>query len=184
MKKYELYLISLSLLFLFIFLLTVPVCWKGKCNLIIDFSVVYIFCIINLILFIYTVFLTFKLKIRLKSNQHTPFRIENVKNDSYEHLTFLVTYIIPLVAFDFSNYRYQLLFIILIGIIGYMYAKTDMYYSNPSLALLGYSIFRVEAVFRDGTSKTITVLSKDKIEKDNEVSYIPLSNNVYIGTVR
>lgn len=174
------------MLFLFVFFLTVPVCWDDQCSPIKlnDLFSIYLFSLANLILFIYSVLLMFKLRIKLGVNNHTPFSVKSVNNDSYEHLVFLVTYIIPLVAFDFDNYRYQILFAALIAIIGYMYAKTDMYFSNPSLAILGYSIYKIEAKFRGNDIKSITVLSKDSIVDGNEVSYIKISNNVYIGKVR
>lgn len=186
MKKYELYLISLSLLFLFVFFLTVPVCWSNACGLIRlnELFSTYLFSLVNLALFVYSLVLMFKLKSKLRANNHPPFSVKSVHNDSYEHLIFLVTYIIPLVAFDFDNYRYQILFAALIVVIGYMYAKTDMYFSNPSLAILGYSIYRIEAGFRGNDVKSIIVLSKDSIIDGNEVSYIKISDNVYVGKVR
>lgn len=186
MKKYELYLISLSMLFIFVFFLTVPVCWGEKCSSIKlnELFSIYLFSLFNLLLFIYSLLLMFKLRSKLGANNHTPFNVKSVSNDSYEHLVFLVTYIIPLVAFDFDDYRYQILFVALIAIIGYMYAKTDMYFSNPSLAILGYSIYKIEAGFRGNDVKSITVLSKNSIIDGNEVSYIKISNNVYIGKVR
>lgn len=186
MKRYELYLISLSMLFLFVFFLTLPFCWGIDCRLIGLKALLstYLFCLISLIFFMYSLILILKLKSKLKANNHTPFNVKSIKNDSYEHLVFLVTYIIPLVAFDFENYKYQILFIVLISLIGYMYTKTDMYFSNPSLAILGYSIYRVEAGFRGNETKLITVLSKDSIIDGDEVSYIEISAHVYIGKVR
>lgn len=173
------------MLFLFVLFLTFPSCWGANCQLIglKDLFPVYIFWLVNLILFLYSVLLVLKLNNKLKANNHTPFNVKSVKNDSYEHLVFLVTYIVPLVAFDFDNYRYQMLFVTLILVIGYMYAKTDMYFSNPSLAILGYSIYKVEAGFRGNETKLITVLSKDSIINGDEVSYIKISNHVYIGKV-
>ena len=65
-----------------------------------------------------------------------------------------------------------------------MYAKTDMYFSNPSLAILGYSIYKIEAEFRGNEIKSIIILSKDSIINGNHVSYIRITDNVYIGKVR
>ena len=186
MKKYELYLISLSMLFLFVFFLTLPVCWNNECSFVGTSELLsnHLFSIVNLVLFLYSLLLIFKLNYKLRANNHPPFIVKSISDDSYEHLIFLVTYIIPLVAFDFNSYRYQILFVTLLVVIGYMYAKTDMYFSNPSLAILGYSIYRIEAEFRGNEIKSIVILSKDSIINGNHVSYIRITDNVYIGKVR
>lgn len=186
MRKYELYLISLSMLFLFVFFLTLPVCWSNECSFVGTSELFsnHLFSIVNLVLFLYSLLLIFKLNYKLGANNHPPFTVKSISNDSYEHLIFLVTYIIPLVAFDFNSYKYQILFVTLLVVIGYMYAKTDMYFSNPSLAILGYSIYKIEAEFRGNEIKSIIILSKDSIINGNQVSYIRITDNVYIGKVR
>lgn len=185
MKKYELYLISLSMLFFFVLFLTLPYCWGSECNFVglNQLFTKYLFSFANFFLLVYSCILMLKLKIRLKSNSHTSFKVNRIENKSYEHLVFLTTYIIPLVAFDFSNYKYQALFMVLIFFIGLMYSKTDMYFSNPSLAILGYSIFNVEGIFRGNRVETVTVLSKDRLKVGDEVPYLPLSDEVYIGRI-
>ncbi|ENX07773.1 anti-phage protein KwaA [Acinetobacter courvalinii] len=186
-NKLKLYFISLALLFIFIIVVTIdiPFCFQDGCSFI-GFKLLFFknwFSLICLVCFFISLFFWFDFKFKLKGSTSNPFKAKKVENVSFEHLTFLATYIVPLISFNFDSDKFKLLFTLLIFVIGIIYLKTNLFYANPSLALMGYSIYKVDADFRDGAKEGIIVLSLNKIEKDSLVTYIKLDENVYFGRV-
>ncbi|WP_266095432.1 hypothetical protein [Acinetobacter seifertii] len=41
----------------------------------------------------------------MKGTTEIPFEIKKIDDANYEHLTFLATYVVPLISFDFSEGR-------------------------------------------------------------------------------
>lgn len=116
---------------------------------------------------------------KLEGSRRTNYKIVKIQNANYEHLTFLTTYIIPLVVFDLQNVRYVIVLFILLIVIGIIYVKTDMYYANPSLALLGYHIYKVDILSRHGAKEDIIFISKEILHNDMYVNYKELDEKIY-----
>lgn len=121
----------------------------------------------------------FDFSFKLKDATQIPFKISKIENIDYEHLTFLTTYIVPLVCFNFVDTRYQLVLIILLVVIGVIYIRTDLFYANPTLALLNYRIYRVDGEFKDGIRENIVLISRKTLEVNQRVDYIKLDNRIY-----
>jgi hypothetical protein len=120
---------------------------------------------------------------RSKGTPELSFKIIEIENIDYEHLTFLTTYIIPLVCFQFENLRYIIVFIILLIVIGAIYIRTDMFYANPTLAILQFRIYKVSGEFRTGeTRKDRILISKDKLTKEDRVKYFKLDERIYYAS--
>ncbi len=108
-----------------------------------------------------------------------PFKIAKIENINYEHLTFLTTYIVPLVCFNFVDLRYQIVLLILIFVIAMIYIKTDLFYANPTLALLNYKIYKVDGDFKDGKRENLILISRNNLELKQRCDYIKLDNRIY-----
>jgi len=52
-----------------------------------------------------------------------------------------------------------------------------MFYSNPTLALLGYKIFKVKT----SKKKNIILISKDHLQEDNWISFKLIGDNIYFA---
>lgn len=160
----------------------IPYCFSGDCdfigiNLLIKNNIV---PLISLICIIIGVYAYYDFKWVLKGNLQLPFEIIEITNVDYEHITFLTTYIIPLVTFNFLDIRYQIVFVILILVIGIIYIRTDLFYANPTLAILRFRIYRVAGKFRNNTEKKdIILISKDILSKGDNVRYIKLDNRIF-----
>ena len=89
-----------------------------------------------------------------------------------------VTYIIPFLSFNFGEGKNRLVFFLILLIIGNIFIKTNMYYTNPVLVIFGYNIYKLSTKNRE---KSIIVISKDILCKTNEIKLIFLSDNVYIA---
>lgn len=187
MNKLKLYLVSLILLFVFLIIITIDIsfCFELSCKFIgiKDFFAKNWFAFISFIFLLIGLFFWFEFRFKINGATEIPFKIVKSENISFEHLTFLATYIIPLISFNFSDDKFKLVFSILLVVIGVIYIKTNMFYANPSLALMGYSIYKVDAEFRSGIKKDVIVLSMSKISDCSMVTYIKLDENVYLGKV-
>jgi hypothetical protein len=116
----------------------------------------------------------------LSGSKRIPFEITKIENLNHDHLAFLTTYIIPLITFNFDSLRYTVAFFLLLVIIGAIYVKTNMFYANPSLALLGYHIYKVDGTFfRTGNEQDLIVISREKLTLGMEVSYKKLDEKIY-----
>lgn len=118
----------------------------------------------------------------LKNVKHLPVQVESVESINYENLSFLATYIIPLVCFPMNSLREIAVLFFVILIIGCIFVKTNLYYTNPSLVLLGFNVYKVNcksstnAVLKDGI-----VIIKGKITAGDTIRYLSLSDNVHFA---
>lgn len=170
--KIELYFMSLGLLFFLLIIksIDIPVCFDPNANFVgwkyllthNIATIVCTFCLIGAIIcrkrFLHS----------LEGNQDLPCEILNIKNGNYEYLTFLTTYIIPLICFDLGSIRDSILLVVLLLLLGVLFIKTNLYYLNPSLALIGFNIYIAEINYKGATIPESIILSKIKLKKGDE----------------
>jgi hypothetical protein len=186
-RKIGLFILSLWLLFLLIIIITVkvPFCFTGDCEFVgwsylAKNNIIPIFCVFAILIGLIS-FLDFRFQ-----TQGTPelsFKIKESENIDYEHLTFLTTYIIPLVCFQFENFRYIITFIIILFVIGLIYIRTDLFYANPTLAILGFRIYKVSGEFRNGEIRRDRILiTKNVLNTDDRIKYFKLDERIYYAS--
>lgn len=121
---------------------------------------------------------TFEYQISSSSDEY--FVLKKLKNKNYEHLTFLTTYIIPLICFDLSQIRYTIILILLMIVIGVIYVKTDIYYANPTLALLGYHLYEASVELRDEQiHENCILIVKGKITINSQLEYLQVDEDIF-----
>jgi hypothetical protein len=64
-------------------------------------------------------------------------------------------------------------------VMGIIYIKTDLFYANPSLALLGFHIYRVNGSFKNGDREGIILICRGKLKEGQKVPYIKLDDRIY-----
>ncbi|WP_459581784.1 anti-phage protein KwaA [Dickeya oryzae] len=183
-RKINLYILSLAILFFFFIFITikVPICFSSQCEFIgwgrlLKDNIIPIVCIV---LLFYCGYAYLRFEYDTKRSGGLPVKIIKLEKINYEHLTFLATYIIPLITFDFEKERYVLVLAALLVIMGVIYIKTDLFYANPSLALLGFNIYKVDIkVSEDKNKEGVIIISRKKLEVEKMVSYIVLDDRVY-----
>jgi hypothetical protein len=182
-RKFQLYILSLGLLFLFFIILTVdmPLCFSKNCKFI-GFSELFfsnVIPTISIILLICCFCIFEKFKYDISGTHELPFQIKTLESMSYDHLTFLATYLIPLISFDLSDCRQLIVLFLLLIVMGGIYVKTDLFYANPSLALLGFYIYRADGWFVNGERKSIVLICQGRLEVSQSVTYIKLDDKIY-----
>ncbi len=183
-RKIGLFFLSLWLLFLLMIIITVdiPVCFSGNCefigfNYLLSHNVIPIIGIISLII---GAFSYYDFKFQMKGAPERSFKITEIENVDYEHLTFLTTYIVPLVTFNFASVRYQIVFVILLIVIGIIYIRTDLFYANPTLAILKFRIYKVNGELKgEETQKNKILITRESLSKDDRVKYVKLDERIY-----
>lgn len=180
--KLSLYMISLWILFFMLIVLKVDVSdipFEVNCNNIKSFLWKNTFSIICILFTVFGIIGYFLFKDSLKNAKQLPVKIVKCESVNYENLSFLATYIIPLVCFPMETDREIFVMFAVIILIGCIFVKTNLYYTNPSLVLLGFNVYRVNTdskSFQEGI-----VIVKGKLELGDDVKYLPLSDNVYFG---
>lgn len=183
-RKIGLFFLSLWLLFVLIIVITIdiPICFSDNSSFVgighlLSHNIIPIICLMAIGIGIFSYF---DFKFQMKGSPELSFQIEVIENIDYEHLTFLTTYIIPLVCFQFKELRYLLVFGIILVVIGIIYVRTDLFYANPTLAIFKYRIFKVNGKFRNGEIRENRILiSKDKLTQGDRVKYLKLDERIY-----
>ncbi|EEO1774199.1 hypothetical protein VS68_24210, partial [Salmonella enterica subsp. enterica serovar Virchow] len=68
----------------------------------------------------------------------------------------------------------------LLIIMGVIYIKTDLFYANPSLALLGFNIYKLDISISENKIKEgVIVITRRKLEAGSMFSFIVLDDRVY-----
>ncbi|WP_151789884.1 anti-phage protein KwaA [Acinetobacter seifertii] len=183
LRKVDLYILSLGLLFLFFIIMSIQ--FPGEYFFIKDFEswceliLKNILTIISFLALLYCFYAYKKFDFDLKGTTEIPFEIKKIDDANYEHLTFLATYVVPLISFDFSEGRQIVVLVLLLVVMGAIYVKTDLFYANPSLALLGFRIYRANGGFKTGARDGIILISRTKMKVGAKVSYIKLDDRIY-----
>lgn len=182
-RKIGLFFLSLWLLFILTIIITIdiPICFTGNWEFIgikklLSRNAIPLISVISLLIGLYSYY---DFTHKLRDAVQVPFKVKKIESIDYEHLTFLTTYIIPLVCFNFQNVRYQIVLFVLLFVIASIYVKTDLFYANPTLALLNFRIYKVNGQFKDGERNDIIIITRKEVKLEDRCDYIKLDNRIY-----
>jgi hypothetical protein len=183
LEKFELYVLSLWLLFLLIIVVTIdiPICFDKQCAFIGFAELIKRNAVsgIALVFVLFGVLCYFRFDYKIAGSKSIPVTISSVEDLNYEHLTFLSTYIIPLICFNLTSVRYLIALGLLLVVIGVIYVKTDKFYANPTLAVLGFRLYSAVVTRRTGQTVKVVLISKDRLHEDSQIQFLELDNRVY-----
>lgn len=118
----------------------------------------------------------------MRSSRQGPWKIVEIENVSFENLGFLATYIVPLLCFDLDFHldekRNALMLLLVIIAIGAVYIKANLYYTNPSLALMNFRIYKITYECQ-GVSKNAIILCREKLNEGDILFARFIDENVY-----
>lgn len=184
-QKIKLYIISLGFLFILLFINKIPYCFIGECNFVGFYKlftehVVATFCLVFITLGTYF-YWRFNYKF-VKGATTLPKTIKRVEDLNFETLSFFITYVIPLMCFDLDFNldagRNFLMLILVLILIGWIYVKTNIFYTNPTLAILGYRIYKIDTE----TTQNIVVIVKEKLKEGDNIYTKLIDENIYFAT--
>lgn len=108
----------------------------------------------------------------------------SVGNDTTEaSATFFVSYVIPMLLEDITELKGFLCFVIIMMMLIILMGKTNLYYQNPILAVLGYKTF--EFKFSETSdaglrNKDYIAITKGKIDETKIVKRKYITDNVFL----
>ncbi|MDP3918781.1 MAG: hypothetical protein Q8Q35_02660 [Nanoarchaeota archaeon] len=161
--KTILFLSSYTFLFL-IFIL------KNLNNQTLVYSLVGIILLSNIMLFI-------SIK-RCKSLADEFVKIKSVENINSVNSAYLVTYIIPFLAIDFTNITDLASLLLLFAVFAFLYVKSDMIYVNPTLNFIGYNLIEIKTTKDD---KLILITKEKTKETLEKIKFRRLTNSILVG---
>ena len=183
LRKIQFYIISLTFLFILILANQIPVCIGRGCELVdlrrllFTYPPIILFCFIGVI-FSVLFLLYFRYRI-LKGSKLPPETITEIQPIDYENLTFLATYIIPLVCFDLDFHlvenRNFIMLILVLVLIGWIYVKTNIFYTNPTLAILGFRVYRLSTNKRPN----VVIITSSVLLLGDQIRSSRIDDNIY-----
>lgn len=112
----------------------------------------------------------------IKYGLRNPQQYSNIKPADFEHLAFISTYIIPLVAFKFDTPRDILVLCFVIIFMGLIYIRAGLYYLNPILLLFGYKIFKAT---KSSGEEYILLTREKSLTGSQNLKYIDFGGNIH-----
>lgn len=186
--KILLYILSLWLLFFLIIIVSInlpDLCLNSDCTFANTLNFILINNIIkfNIPVLASVVFLIigglgyYWFRYKLSGSVSLPIDVLGVEDINYEHLVFLTTYIIPLICFNLKDLRYVITLFILLLVIGVIYIETDKFYTNPTLAILGYKLYKISTTLRNGVTCDVIVICRGKLVVGDKITYIDIEQD-------
>ncbi|MDD4157709.1 MAG: hypothetical protein PHY08_14185 [Candidatus Cloacimonetes bacterium] len=120
---------------------------------------------IILILIFPNLILEFILKDTRSSINFKDLYVQSVQKMNHIYMEYLVSYIIPFLSFDYSNFFDMVSLLILLFTICIIYINSDLLYVNINFSIRGYNLFKVYTKKQD----EYIVLSKDKQLYPNKI---------------
>lgn len=134
-------------------------------------SILLLFLIVLLIIYFKSYF-----RLAIKPKGNPIFAIKSFKQQHKEYVTYLGTYILPFVAFKSQSFLDIISIIVMFLTIGYIYSKSNLIYTNPTLTFFGFDIYEVE----DENNNKYDCITKDKFTVGDKPIGIKLGENTYI----
>ena len=188
MFQYKFKLFSISLVFVWIILfvknIDIPV-YLGPDPVFVGWkrllSYGNLIALVSFIMFIVALLAWHQLNHRLKGSPSTlKTRISSVHDRSFDYVNTLatVTTLVSIILVPTDTLREFLIFMLLMAAITVCYLKTNLYYSNPIFAALGYRLYtiKVESIAIPDDS---IVIVRNQIQLGDYIRCFHISDNVY-----
>lgn len=106
------------------------------------------------------------------------YRIEDVQEEKTITAEYLLSYILPLFAFDFTLWDQVVLFLIFFLTLGFLCIRHQYFSVNILLELLGYRFYKSALRNEDNILVCKTIISRDKLinRKTNTIEIRPINN--------
>ena len=106
-----------------------------------------------------------------------PSKVTNLKQEKEVSLVFFATYILPLVTIDIKSFSEFLAFFIILTLMFVLCWKTELWYTNPILAILGYKIYTIKC-------EKETIISRDNIKIEDFIEKKTITDEVVYARKR
>ena len=110
-----------------------------------------------------------------------PMHLKNVKEEKFAAAEFMMSFVFPMFAFDFTKYQGVLLFSVFFLIFGWLCIKHNYFCVNVVLEIMKYKIYDCECANTDKIKYAKKILSnRSLIEQSNTMVLTRRINNEYL----
>ena len=126
--------------------------------------------------------------IRKPSSFNQSIEIVSFESLSYENLSFLASYFVPLVSFNLLYLSHTIVMIFLVISIGIIFIQSGKYYTNPTLALFGYRVYHIKGytkAFEKDKRKEVsyTIITRGTLEDVKWLRTLKIEEGFYYSKV-
>lgn len=182
-EKIKLYILSLMFLFVMVIFLSINIKPPSsdselKYNIAIYYILSNWLPILMLFSIIYCEFIRREFDFELNGSASDSLLVIDCKSENYEHLSFLATYIVPFAGLNFDSPLKLLAYLFLLVVIGIIFVRTDKYYTNPTLSIYGYKLYRATLADHVSHYHSVIVITKHDLKKGQNIAYKFISEDV------
>lgn len=182
-EKIKLYILSLMFLFVMVIFLSINIEPPSsdselKYNIVIYYTLSNWLPILMLFFIIYCEFVRREFDFELNGSASDSLLVIDCKSENYEHLSFLATYIVPFAGLNFDSPFKLLAYLFLLIVIGIIFVRTDKYYTNPTLSIYGYKLYRATLADHVSHYHSVIVITKHDLKKGKNIAYKFISEDV------
>lgn len=182
-EKIKLYILSLMFLFVMVIFLSINIKPPSSDSEIrYNIAIYYILSnwlpILMFFSIIYCEFIRRAFDFELNGSASDSLLVIDCKSENYEHLSFLATYIVPFAGLNFDSPLKLLAYLFLLVVIGIIFVRTDKYYTNPTLSIYGYKLYRATLADHVSHYHSVIVITKHDLKKGQNIAYKFISEDV------
>ena len=136
---------------------------------------------VSLVLLSFFLVVYFKLYSRLSlwPRGNPIFTIKTVVPQHKEYITYLGTYILPFVSLETKTFFDMVAVAFMFLTIGFVFSKTNLIYTNPTLAFFGYDIYEIE----DSLGNKYDCITKDALKPHDIMSGLKLGERTFLISI-
>ncbi|MFA7824674.1 anti-phage protein KwaA [Aeromonas sp. s3] len=182
-EKIKLYILSLMFLFVMVIFLSIDIKPPSSDSEVrYNIAIYYILSnwlpILMFFSIIYCEFIRREFDFELNGSASDSLLVIDCKSENYEHLSFLATYIVPFAGLNFDSPLKLLAYLFLLVVIGIIFVRTDKYYTNPTLSIYGYKLYRATLADHVSHYHSVIVITKHDLKKGQNIAYKFISEDV------
>lgn len=107
--------------------------------------------------------------------------ILSVEDRTHDVVAYIVPYIISIISIGINGVRGLIIVSILIVVLYAIYSNSSLIYFNPLLSLIGYRIYKVEAIMHEEKEgQEAMLISNTSIRKNQKLNTYELADNIYL----
>ena len=116
------------------------------------------------------------------TDKESGYTVTSVHEDETAGLNFFITLIIPLLLDDVGSIQGALTFLIIVAMLCVLLARTNLFYANPVLALIGFRVYKFKFVDNSGFTQDCIGLCYGIMGENNSIEYKKITDSVlYVG---
>lgn len=121
-----------------------------------------------------------------KNSPELSVKVIHKEDMNFNILNFIASYFFPLVSFNYIKFNHWIVLLFLLVIIGVIFCKSNGYYNNPTLALLGFRLYqtniKTQKVNKNEKEESLIVICKGELSVNDQFQYVLLSDGVGVVT--